>query len=413
MNSKERVRRTLEHSEPDRVPIGEWGIDHDVVEKAIGHSTYWRAKADTTKALWAGRRDEVVESFKEDLVQFTEELDQDLVPVHFVPPDDYEPPEVERVDDTTWREESGRIWKYSEGNDALLPLNEPSPDFQSVEELTDHFESHVVPRCGFKIVSKNNGHYDLEIDDESRLELIKFVVDQLGDEKFIYARGFEEAIGSPEPLFFSEFESLSLFFGINMEDYFKPIVTKPELTRKAFDLYTELTIAMAEEYIRAGVDAIAPQGDFSDGTGPMVSPESIKRIFYPGMKRLSDFAHEHGVKVLTHNCGNNWKIMDLLIDVGYDCWQSIQIKTADMDLRKLKERYGDEIALWGGIALETLLEGTREEVEREVLDSIKTAAPGGGFILGTSNSVAFGTKYENYLAALETLDKHGNYPIGS
>lgn len=69
MNSKERVIKTLNHEEPDRVPIGEWGIDHDVAEQALGHSTYWRAKADTVKALWAGRRDEVVESSKEGLVE--------------------------------------------------------------------------------------------------------------------------------------------------------------------------------------------------------------------------------------------------------------------------------------------------------------------------------------------------------
>jgi len=37
MNSKERVLCALDQKEPDRVPVGEWGIDHDTVEKVIMH----------------------------------------------------------------------------------------------------------------------------------------------------------------------------------------------------------------------------------------------------------------------------------------------------------------------------------------------------------------------------------------
>ena len=62
MNSKERVLRTISHEEPDRVPVGEWGIDHDHVSRIIGRHTYWRNRKDETIALWEGRRDDVVES---------------------------------------------------------------------------------------------------------------------------------------------------------------------------------------------------------------------------------------------------------------------------------------------------------------------------------------------------------------
>ena len=58
MNSKERVLCTLDHKEPDRVPVGEWGIDHDTVEKVIGRNTYWRNRKKATLALWEGKRDE-------------------------------------------------------------------------------------------------------------------------------------------------------------------------------------------------------------------------------------------------------------------------------------------------------------------------------------------------------------------
>lgn len=93
-------------------------------------------------------------------------------------PKDYEPPNVTQVNETTWEEDSGRVWKYAQGNDSLLPIDEPSPNFESVEELTKYFEKSVVPRSGFRILSKENGTYELELDDNSRLELIQYVIDK-------------------------------------------------------------------------------------------------------------------------------------------------------------------------------------------------------------------------------------------
>jgi hypothetical protein len=44
MNSKERVLATLDGVIPDRVPLGEFPVDFDTVERIIGRETYLRAK---------------------------------------------------------------------------------------------------------------------------------------------------------------------------------------------------------------------------------------------------------------------------------------------------------------------------------------------------------------------------------
>jgi len=176
-------------------------------------------------------------------------------------------------------------------------------------------------------------------------------------------------------------------------------------------LQTCCNLAMARELFKVGVDAVAPGGDFSDSTGPMVSPRLIREIFLPGMKDLADYARQCGKRVLSHNCGNNWQIMDILVEAGYECYQSIQSKTAEMDLRRLKAEYGDRLALWGGINIETLHDGTVNEAKREVLDALLHAGPGGGLIIGSSNSVAYGAKFENYMAAQETAKSFGTYPL--
>ena len=107
MNSKERVQRTLARQAVDRIPIGFFAIDFDTVEKILGHETYLRAKARSQIAFWEGRRDEVVQSWKEDLIALYQKLDFiDIINVSamassIVPPRDFVPDAVRKVNDTT------------------------------------------------------------------------------------------------------------------------------------------------------------------------------------------------------------------------------------------------------------------------------------------------------------------------
>jgi len=411
MTSKERVVTTLEHREPDRVPVGEWGVDHDVAEKVLRRETLFRFKAETTLALWEGKRDEVVDAYKRDLVELVTRLDHDLVPVFLVPPAGLEAQEVEKLGSDSFKDSWGQVWRYSAGNDSMLLLERPKRSFETTDDLRNYFESELVSRFGFRIKEKDDQGYRLELDDPSRLELVNYVVENLGKEKFIFARGFEEDVGNVEPLYFSEFEAMTIFFGGTIEDFYITLAMRPDLVAEAARLYTFVSRAMAEVFLEAGVDAVMPGGDFSTAQGPMISPASIREMFYPIMKGVAERARESRKFALTHNCGNNWLILDILVAAGFHGWQSIQIKTADMDLGRLKEKYGGTLGLWGGINLETLIDGRPDETRQEVIEALRTAAPGGGFILGTSNSVAYGSSYDNYMAALDALHEFGDYPV--
>jgi len=72
MNSKERVRACIRREPTDAVPLGFYLVDHDVISKIIGRPTYVRNSVAAQLAYWDGRRDEVVESMKADVVDFYE-----------------------------------------------------------------------------------------------------------------------------------------------------------------------------------------------------------------------------------------------------------------------------------------------------------------------------------------------------
>ncbi len=83
-----------------------------------------------------------------------------------------------------------------------------------------------------------------------------------------------------------------------------------------------------------------------------------------------------------------------------------------MDLAQLKRDYGDRLTLIGNVDCSTVLvDGPVQAVRDQTEWVIRTAAPGGGFLLSTSNSVHPGVLPAYYLAMLETAHAVGNYPI--
>ena len=74
-------------------------------------------------------------------------------------------------------------------------------------------------------------------------------------------------------------------------------------------------------------------------------------------------------------------------------------------------RRGEKITFFGAIDCDLLVRGTANEIQESVNYCIKHAAPGGGLVLTSSNTIQLGVKYENYMTMLDTLRQEGNYPL--
>ncbi len=126
----------------------------------------------------------------------------------------------------------------------------------------------------------------------------------------------------------------------------------------------------------------------------------FRKFCLPSIKERVQAVKSHGLAVLKHACGNNWKLLDMFLEAGYDAYQSIQA-SASMDLAEVKARVYGRMALWGGARVENLVSGTTEDVRQDVAHAMQVGAPGSGYIFGTTHSVAVGTKYDNFQAMLD------------
>jgi uroporphyrinogen decarboxylase len=99
----------------------------------------------------------------------------------------------------------------------------------------------------------------------------------------------------------------------------------------------------------------------------------------------------------------------MIVDAGVDGVNPIE-PAAGMDIGEVKQKYGHRVCLIGNIDCSCLLpEGSVEEVEAAVKECIRKAAPGGGYIISSSNSIHSSVKPENYLAMIQATRKYGRY----
>jgi uroporphyrinogen decarboxylase len=135
-------------------------------------------------------------------------------------------------------------------------------------------------------------------------------------------------------------------------------------------------------------------------TATMVSPTMLKSKALVWHRRMAELCHQHGCLYCLHACGNLEAIMEALIeDVGLDGRHSFE--DAIEPVTVAKRRWGDRLSLLGGIDVDFLTRARPTEVRRRVRDTLDACMVGGGYCLGTGNSVANYIPIENFLTMLD------------
>jgi len=382
MLPRERVFAALEHREPDRIPWGEHSIDSNVYEDFLGRETFVQAKMKETQAMWDGRRDEVVESYKRDRLDLVRALEMDILFVHGVPGKDERPTPMEKLDDETYRDEKGNLHRISATTHDLMPYK-MNPDTYvppTVERLEQQIEELEQQPPGDP--------------NDSRWELVRHAVKEMKDTHFIL-------------LLCGDLEFPR--FGLTEEESWMNLILEPDICRKIGELQAKKMLRDVQVFAQLGVDGIGPCGDLGSSTALMANPDIYRDMVYPWHKRHVEEGHRLGLKVLKHCCGHTWPVIDELAEL-YDAYEGIQA-SAGMDIKKLKERVGDRLCLWGGIWHEHIILGTVEDIRNDARYAFEHAAPGGGYIMGSTHSLAVDAKKENILEMKRCRDGWGIYPI--
>lgn len=148
------------------------------------------------------------------------------------------------------------------------------------------------------------------------------------------------------------------------------------------------------------VAALFGGDDMGFKTGPMVPPEVLINGSFPWHRKNAQVAHEAGKLYMLHACGDMRLLMDSLLNyVQIDARHSFEDLIEPVTEAKM--RYGSRIAVLGGIDVAFLCEASEEQIRKRVRETLDVCQPGGGYCLGSGNSVANYIPVENYLIMMD------------
>ena len=341
----ERVIKTINHIEPDRVPLAELQIDPPIMEAYFGRKL-------------TGVQDEI---------QFWADHGYDyFCPMPYYPigeivkfeahKDKYRS-DTDEESERHWAPEHAGVIQSMEDFEKVQWRDPVDEDFQSIREAENYLPD------GMALVAHVGGFYE-------------FVWQLMGFETFSFA-----------------------------------LVDNPELIDRLNEKVCDILFKFVEGAIAfEAVRAVWLCDDIAYTEGLMVSPDYYRKYVFPWHKRVGDLCRDRNLPLIYHSDGDLRGVLEDIIDNGVNVLHPVEPKA--MDIVELKRKYGDVLAFAGNIDLGyTLTRGTPAEVKTEVREKIRTLAPGGGYLLGSSNSIPEYVPLENFEAMCEGVFEYGSYPI--
>lgn len=153
--------------------------------------------------------------------------------------------------------------------------------------------------------------------------------------------------------------------------------------------YAEMTIQLLDVLFKeeGKPDAMWFYEDMGFKEKPFMSPAMYEDIVMPGHKRLFDYSHSLGLKVVVHSCGFVEPLVPGLIRAGMDCLQAMEVK-AGMNILHLAKKFGDRIAFCGGYDIRTIASNDLRLIDEELNRVVRPVVDMGcGYILHSDHSI--------------------------
>jgi uroporphyrinogen decarboxylase len=194
------------------------------------------------------------------------------------------------------------------------------------------------------------------------------------------------------------------------------LVADKAFADKLLGKVSDVLLGMMEVYMGAIgdlVDIVTWGEDLAHQRGMFFSLNTYREMFKPHHAEI--FAHTKrkapNAKIMFHCCGGMRPLIPEFAEAGVDIIQSLQPSAVGMDPFELKRDFGDLVSFQGGIDVQHAMPGTLADVEEELKTKLRAFAPGGGYILTTSNNLQADIPPENAAHLFKLAREWGRYPI--
>jgi uroporphyrinogen decarboxylase len=204
---------------------------------------------------------------------------------------------------------------------------------------------------------------------------------------------------------------------LGLETWLVKLVTEPDFAHALMRQVTDRACAMATRLMEeAGdyIDVVVMADDLGSQNGPLMSPKMYRALIKPYQAEIiAAIKRRHPAKVFYHSCGSIYALINDLIEIGVDLLNPVQVSAKDMgDTARLKREFGSRLSFCGGVDTQHVLpHGTPDDVRREVRRRIGDLGPGGGYVVAAVHAIQPDVPPENVCALYEEALRAGHYPL--
>lgn len=397
MNSRERVLTTLNHKEPDKVPIdfggmgstGIMAIAYNRLKNELGFNNHTTRMLDIMQQLAIPEK-EILDLFQVDIISLERSFLQT---------------------DREWNE-----WKLPD-NSKVEIQKESMPkwlDNEWVLKDRDRIKARMPESCLYF----ENCNPPLE-NAVSELEIQNYNWHIYTDEYFRTIENKAKQLNEE-----TDYAIMGSFGGNIIEEYqilrgysnsMLDLVADPNFAEALIGKLTEVHLTNLEKYVQAVsnyIQVIQMGDDLGMQSGPQISLDLYQAFIKPAHKKIYQYVKNNSdLFLFLHSCGSIYDFIPDLIDTGVDILNPVQFSATNMDSKNLKEKFGDKITFWGGgVDTQKILPfGSQEEITNQIEQQMNIFSPGGGFVFAAVHNIQANVPTENIIKLFETAIKFRNY----
>ena len=172
--------------------------------------------------------------------------------------------------------------------------------------------------------------------------------------------------------------------------------TQPELMCDLTETLTDTAVKVFERVTeKLTIDQLLVHEDLAGKSGPLVGPRQVEQFIAPYYRRVWDLLAARGTKLFNMDSdGNVTTVIDAFLDSGVNVMHPME-PAAGMDVVELRKKYGNRLAMLGGID-KHVLRRSKDEIRCELEYKLQPLMQQGGMVFALDHRIPNGTPLENY-----------------
>ena len=186
------------------------------------------------------------------------------------------------------------------------------------------------------------------------------------------------------------------------------LLDEPELAQDIFDTYLRCSEVLFERIWNAGYhfDEVYWPDDMGYKGTAFFSSDTYKEVLQPYHTRAVKWAHDHGIPARLHSCGDiTWLLPDI-IDTGIDALNPLEVKSG-LDAFEVKKKFGDKIVLHGGMNAQ--LWSDTDAAVAEIREKLPCLMENGRYFFASDHTIPNNVSLETMKRIVEEAKRLGSY----